>query len=996
MPGPAHSQKRWQHKTLPGVSTLTLARWQLRTTWRLLLMISLGMLAALVLITTIPLYIQATETSSLRQTLSVSPEDAYIHVSAINEQFQNAVVNQIQQQLSHSITTNLSGIAQTRPVVSVEMPSMRFSFSNFIKPIGFDMSQLPAHTRLVKGRFPRQGNGTTIEFALTPDAAEQLGLQIGSVISSPFQLVQGQVHGNINIVMLTFRLTGTFTQLAANDPFWHTNVFQASEPSPDPTGTCMCALQALAVVPNTQLMGTLDSISHQYPNSTFMLQVFTNWYYTLDLSQLDIEHLNALVIGVQRVGRDISDHPIAPPFIQNTNAFGPLSALQDLNIQLNILNFSLQSLTYLIGGLLLLFILLGTELLIERQTEAMSLLRSRGASQLQVFGALLAQSIGISVLILLIAPWLALLLAIGLTSQILHDSTIVHLLSAQPWQVAGKVFQNTLGLVGLILLSMALATWRAMHTNVLTVRREATRTQQQSLWLRLKLDLLAATVALVSLLFLWYLNDARLLDIHTRVVILPAVTLATTLFLMLGGLVALLRCFPALLRLGSKFTQRRRGAVAMLTVAQMERAPRQPLRLVILLTLAITLVLFTITFTGTQNARASDQAAFQVGGDFSGLLSNSQGGKNERALRATYGRIPGVTSVTAGYTTLATSEPTEALVNLLAMDTSTYSQTVYWPDPASYGPLRGWLSEMAADSTQAEHTQFLPAVIDETAAQSLDLTPGKNFLLRDEQNNAELNFTVLGIVPYLPTVNDGIGLALPQDPLPVGGILVDFHAYSTVALFSLNHAFVSPTGVWLRASANPAQQASVRRALSNGDLALENLSDRLALAADAQRDPLYQALVGILLVSIAVALLLGLLGNLFAFWLGVRAHLTHFALLRALGCTPEQITRMLMYEQTILYLTALTLGTMCSLLFTWLALPGFVYSPVAVHIPGLTNNPNLPYLAQLVPPVHEFLPLLPLGAALLGIIAVCMLAVGAIGRFLAHLSLGHSLRLNED
>ncbi|HYT36219.1 MAG TPA: hypothetical protein VEL49_03495, partial [Ktedonobacteraceae bacterium] len=87
----------------------------------------------------------------------------------------------------------------------------------------------------------------------------------------------------------------------------------------------------------------------------------------------------------------------------------------------------------------------------------------------------------------------------------------------------------------------------------------------------------------------------------------------------------------------------------MLALAQMSRAPRQSVRLTLLLALATAFAIFTIIFTASQTQRIEDVAAFQSGADFSGTFQNGVATPlqvtEETAL---YHTIPGVISATVG------------------------------------------------------------------------------------------------------------------------------------------------------------------------------------------------------------------------------------------------------------------------------------------------------------------------------------------------------------
>src|SRR5260221_3459849 len=132
----------------------------------------------------------------------------------------------------------------------------------------------------------------------------------------------------------------------------------------------------------------------------------------------------------------------------------------------------------------------------------------------------------------------------------------------------------------------------------------------------------------------------------------------------------------------------------MLALAQMARAPRQALRMILLLALAIAFAIFTLVFAASQTQRASDIADYQVGADFSGViplgLVNSSPLQQEIAL---YRHIQGVLSATGGYVEDDTSAANAAAfpLQLQAVDPDTYSQATLLPAP--HDPL---LDEPAA------------------------------------------------------------------------------------------------------------------------------------------------------------------------------------------------------------------------------------------------------------------------------------------------------------
>src|SRR5215831_6399280 len=79
--GEEHQSKRKGQAIIP--PTMTLAVWQLRQTWRLLLVTGVGMVAAVMLVCTALFFSQVTLTAGLRSVLTATPQspELTIHTS---------------------------------------------------------------------------------------------------------------------------------------------------------------------------------------------------------------------------------------------------------------------------------------------------------------------------------------------------------------------------------------------------------------------------------------------------------------------------------------------------------------------------------------------------------------------------------------------------------------------------------------------------------------------------------------------------------------------------------------------------------------------------------------------------------------------------------------------------------------------------------------------------------------------------------------------------
>ena len=716
--------RRGRKGTRSTISSMgTLARWQLRQTWRLLIVIGIGLIAAVALVGMIPLYAQVSESAGLRHALETDPQSAYIQIQANNPLFDAGSLNDIQAQLTQIIQGELGSTVLSTPDLSVQVATLDFTpnsrpkvpgnASSFVRLVGTDVNQVPGHFKLLQGRLPASTSNGVIEFAVPGDTQQSLHLQLNQKFTLPFDLVDQT--GQVTKHNLTLRLVGVFASPSNTDLFWHGEAFV-----PEQFSRGIQILERFPLlVSNQELINEFSSLSaattQQGGNNglQFTNPPNTTWYYRFDFSHVDINHLSDLTNSLNSVLGIINRNPQEPPYITDTVSQAPLSVLKNYAQRVIVVALPILGLTCLIGGLLLFFVVLMTDLLVERQVTAITLLRSRGASARQIFGSLLWQSLSLGLIAFVAGPLLAILLVVLLVHLTLPSTDLVslNLITANPLAVARALTQRDLIVVGLAVLAMILATWQVMRSNILLLRRETARATQQPFWIRFKLDIVAAVLALAGFGFTLYIASPGVLDVSTRVLILPVTSLAGVACLLIGALLLFLRLFPAVLRASDRLAARNRGIAPLLALAQMARSPRQSLRMTLLFALAVAFSLFTLLFSETQLQRLPDLTNYQVGGDISGQISLNLVSLPWRQQRDFFSHIKGVTSVTLAMTSQVTGGSQDnVLIDFRAVDASTYANTVYWTTQDGDQPIHTLTNALLAGRAAAEKRNIVPEI----------------------------------------------------------------------------------------------------------------------------------------------------------------------------------------------------------------------------------------------------------------------------------------------
>jgi ABC-type antimicrobial peptide transport system permease subunit len=985
----------------PLLTIITLAIWRLRQSWLLLSVTGLGMIAAVMLACTIPIFSQVSTTVGLRGVLNASPESPYIFLTTSSSAITPSIVKYIGQQLTPPVQKSLGQYMSEPPEFSLQSQRMDVispdlqgnGTYNSMFLYGANTAHAASHVTLVKGRLPFDNS---LEIAITPVTAATMKLDVGSQITLRYSLILFQPGKHVvpsATPLLKLRVVGIFNPTSGKDAFWHENDFDVLKQG--------AFLQFSGLVSNDALIHAFANphISQQQAQMFFQSPVDLYWYYRLDPLRISSTQLNDLLGKISALQVAIPNRQIAlsnilvmdadPPSILGlpVGVYGNASDLQNYRDRVATEQIPVLLLTLQILLLVLFFLVLTAELLVNRQSDAIALLRSRGASRRQIIGALIIQSIALALAVLVVGPLLALVLVRIIMQHILLKQDL-NALNTISWSTLFDVRWYALGAAFVAVVTMVVAMYRAANMDVLALRRESSRTTITPFWQRLYLDVAAGIIALTGYGLSQYVVNSQALDPATSVRLSTPLALVAPVFLCIAALLLLLRFFPIILHRSSHLASNGRGAAPMLALAHMARSPLNFVRMTLLLAFTIAFVLFSLVFTASQTQHTYDVAAYQTGADFSGVPTNLTSFTFPVAQVLTaYRHLPGVASASTGHTEeVTTNNNAQSLnVELNAVDAQSFAQTVNWQQWNRQLSMPVLLDQLARRPNTA---RGIPALVDSTLWNTLHLSVGAPFSLQTAGESESIPFVAMQEILYVPQNS--------SDTFS-GTVVANFANYLKYYKDHFDAHDPSPTlnYVWVRADQHPAAIDKLRSALSSGFLQLSPLYDRVATAQTLQSDALYLNLVGILLIGAITTLLLALLGNWLASWVSVQARQTNFAILRALGTSPGQVASVLVWEQCIVYSMALVLGVLFGLFLIFTVVPVLVFTSVPVTGLGSVLGSNQFYGLQSAIPVRiVFSPFLML--ALLAFIVVCTLVVGMMVRVVSKPSLSQMIRLNED
>ena len=1003
-------------------SVVVLSAWRLRSTWSLFPFIALGMIAAVVIVCTLPLLFNVMTTAGLRSTLRATPESDEIGVYAGDPAISTSIVHAANKEFAPLFHRYLGNTVQ--PVQSF-ITINDFSFSSLepntsLVTYGTDMQQAASHFGTIDGRLAHATSQPTreIEVMMTSITAKRLGMHVGSTFSLSFTYfatnpATAETPPSLSSATLTAHIVGLFQVTPGNIGYWHGNDFSPLSLTKGTTPQ----YQYTILASEDSLLAFFDYLSTTHRSdavySTSSSSYAFAWYYQVLTSRLAGSDLTSLRNGLNSLQStmnslygDVQNDPSTSasyPYLSSLGLSGAVlssngqpGSLEVLQDRVDVARIPTGVFTILIVLLILFFVSLMTALLMDRQREVIALLQSRGASTGQIFSALFIQSILLSLVALFLGIPLAIVSTLLLAGHILprNELDVLNVITAHPFQVMAGMLPYALLILLATLITTGISLFFAARMDVLSLRRASARSSTKPRWQRLNLDLIAGTLALLGYGISFYITGiGSVLQGDARTLIEAPLSILAPFFLLLSCLLLFFRLFPLLLRWGGHVAERGRGALVVLAFAQVARSPRQSSRMALLLALAIAFTFFTFVYSATETQHIQDIANYETGADFSAHLSSSGNSPTLAQLIHQYNTIPGVLSASAGYVDQGYGGHANIAMEIRAVDTASFGQTVVWPSQQAYQQASPLLSKLASQRQSALTSDMVPATVDQTTLHALLLQVGSTFSVR--VNNAFPNVIhclIIGVVDHIPTINT---LAATTT---TGGVLVDYQTYLDVFKQDVKRSQtltnpVEPPSfnqIWLHTKSDTTSLESIRVVLKTQKPSPTRIIDRNLLLATLQSDPLYLVLVGVLQIGTITALLLTLVGDMLASWESARTRIISFASIRAIGVSSRQITLVFLWEQAIVYIIGLLLGVGFGLLLVLSVLPQLTFTTSNENITGQQFFALQSALAtQFVFPPSLLL-------ALLALVCICGVTLIAMVRIVTMPLLIQTLRLNED
>jgi len=895
---------------LNSFSVLWLAMRRLWSNRALTVAITLGLIVAVALVTSVPLYSDAVNYELMRKELSRTETEGHPRPPfAFMYRYVGAWHGAVEWEEYAPADSYFAGQGpaimglpldlQVRHVKTDNFrlfPASEAEYADMRKPmewvnLGF-MGGLQDHIHILEGHFPQAD--------LTPDGAievlmsDRLGEKLGAHPGEDYILFtesKETEEGRRKRMQIAVRIAGVWEPIDAQETYWFYDpaafekVFFVSEES-----------FVRELVPRLE--------------KEVYLAV---WYFIFNGDEVHTQQAPGLL------GRIVTTEVQVASLLPNTALdLSPKDALFKYRQQAQVLTVLLYVFSIPIVALVLFFIALISSMVVQRQRNEISVLKSRGTSNPQILGIYLLEGILVGAVAVALGP-----LGGRLIAQIMGNiKSFLAIVQRAPLPVVISLYSLRLGaaaVVVAILTSLAPALSAARFT-IVTYKQELARSLQRPFWRRYFLDI----IILAAPLYGYYLLRQQG-TISGDIFQNPLLFLVPTLFIFAMGLV-FMRFFPLLMRFLAWLGQFIGGISSLLALRHLARSARYYTGPLLLLILTLSLAAFSASMAKTLDTSLHDRTYYQTGGDVllieagwdaageagaggpgmpGGSMAPEEEEEEEEGPRwyflpvADHLKVPGVEAATrvGQYTAVASLQKREQGGQFVGVDRLDFPQVAVWRRDYAYRSLGALMNELAVDRTALLASSSFVGANALYIGDKLRLRIGSSF-----GESQEIEFTIRGTVDYFP------GLYPEDGPIFVGNLDYLFEEMGRESSYN----------VWVRLApwANTAEVVD-----QLGDLQFRILDhyDARTEVAGEQAKPERRGIFGILSVGFVAAAVLTVMGFLLYSFISFQRRFVELGVLRAIGLSVSQMGAFLCFEQfflvTIGIVVGIALGTWASSLF---------------------------------------------------------------------------------
>ncbi|TBL80290.1 ABC transporter permease [Paenibacillus thalictri] len=761
------------------------------------------------------------------------------------------------------------------------------------------------HIRVVDGRLPEppQADGV-YEAVVVENALSSLKLVVGN------EFILKNEDGTDAIRV---KIVGVIDQKSYDDVFWFNK---------------MTTYSSSLIVP-------FDLFENDFTKGQKLQVRASYWQTALDYSKMTLPHIERYIGTHNAVDQFLSEH--YENYSIKPQAMPTLTSYYDKEDKLRMM---LWSLNVPVMMMLAFYLFMVSNLITERQKTEIAVLRSRGASRLQILCGYLIEGLLLGGIAFAVGPHFGLLLTkvLGASNGFLEFVQR----AALDVRMNDEAYQYGAIAVACSLVMTLIPAFLATRATIVGHKQQMARQQKKSFWHTFFIDIILVAVSVYGLqTFRRRMADMVALGLDSSdLKIDPLLFVVPALFILGSGLV-ILRIYPWFVRLIYWLGKRWWPPSLYSTLIQVGRSTTQYQFIMVFLIITLATGLFSSSAARTININAAEKISYSYGTDIAMQVNweNDAPPPGMETEPVDSGEMFALPLTLSGNTKVQYSEPPflpmtqlsgvehaakvfkkqvanitvgkeRADTLLMGIDTDDFGQVAWLRNGLLDHHFNEYLNLMASDPAAV--------LISRSVAEHFKLKEGDR-LYAGWPGVENTQFKIFGIIDYWPSWNPRVGPGSPgaataaKNKKAVPPMLVVGHLS-----YIQNNMALEPYEVWLKLKDGASSQ-ELYAALEDKNIPVEHLSDAKQELIKLKNDPFQLAINGVMTLGFMISVMISFFGFLLYWVLSLSGRILQFGILRAMGISFSQLIFMLIGEQLLTSGAAvgigLSIGTLTGLLY---------------------------------------------------------------------------------
>ncbi|WP_248927522.1 ABC transporter permease [Paenibacillus hamazuiensis] len=759
------------------------------------------------------------------------------------------------------------------------------------------------HMRLVDGRLPaKEPVGGVYEALVVAEALTELGMVLGT----EFTIQDVNTKQTVRV-----KPVGVFDRKDYADIFWY-NI---------PSSYKNSFLIDFALFEKDFTEGGKLNVQSSY------------WYWALDYTKMSL----ASARDYLGTGRMIDEHLEERYEAHNNNA-PAIATLSSYYVKETNLRLMLWSLNVPVMLMLAFYLYMVANLIAERQKTEIAVLRSRGASRLQIVLSYVAEGLVLGAVAFFAGPHLG----AAMTKVLGASSGFLEFVQRAKLEVSlnRDAYLYALVAVGASLVMTLIPVLLATRATIVGHKQQSARQMKVSFWHKYFIDVVLIGIALYGLQN-YKIRTQELLSLGLKsgdLRVDPLLFLIPALFILGLGLFVL-RLYPWFMRLIFGIGRRWWPPSLYSTFIQVSRSTIQYQFIMVFLIITIATGLFSASATRTINMNTLDKIRYSAGADITmqihwendappailtGLLEEEA--SEEEASAETqlsdeepeaphktqytepsflpFTQLPGVEHAAKVFIkkdAVFSRGKASDTVQLMGIDTKDFGQTAWMRSKLLGRHFNEYLNLIAVNPSAV--------LISKSMAEEYGIKPGDTITIGWSQVESA-PFTVYGTINYWPSWNPNPGAGDQVTVKTKQGTTTKVKKPMLVVghlSYIQNNLALEPYEVWLKLKPGASGQAVYQGVRDHG-YEIESVRDAKQEQIKAINDPFQLAINGVMTLGFLISICICFFGFLLYWILSLFARTLQFGILRAMGISFIQLIVMLASEQILISGSAMLIG----------------------------------------------------------------------------------------